>query len=543
MSFTLRLLRSFEGAAGAIILMLLAVTALAAPLLFPGDPLSIVGEPLIAPFSDAASPLGTDRLGRDVLAGLAHGAQASLLVGIGAAAAALMIGTVVGTIAGFAGGLVDDALMRVTDAFQIVPNFLLALAFVSTIGPSMPIVILAIALGAWADPARLMRAQVLSIRERDYVQSARAIGMHPLEIAFRQILPNALPPVLALAAIIVAAAILTEAALSFLGLWRSEYRYLGFDDRGRTQRAALGGVSLSHPRHRSSGHGSRRLSSRGGDQQSDGDRERNAMSGNALCRIDDLSVRYAAGDGPALQDISLTIRQGQRLAIIGESGSGKSTLAKAIAGLLPVSARVSGDISWSRDSGLFTDRPQPGRDIGYIFQDTGATLNPVLTIGEQVAEGAVRHLGLSWKQARDLARDLLERVRLPHPTHLLGAYPHQLSGGQRQRVAIAAAIAAHPAILIADEATSALDTVSQAAIAALLDGLVREEERTLVFITHDIGLASCLADEIAVLHAGRLVEHGTTRRVLSAPAHDYTRALLSDYLDLSTPPLIDEAAS
>jgi peptide/nickel transport system ATP-binding protein len=267
------------------------------------------------------------------------------------------------------------------------------------------------------------------------------------------------------------------------------------------------------------------------------------MSGNALCRIDNLSVRYTADDAPALQDISLTIRQGQRLAIIGESGSGKSTLAKAIAGLLPANARVSGDISWSRDSGLFPDRPMPGRDIGYIFQDTGATLNPVLTIGEQVAEGAVLHLGISWRQARDLTRDLLERVRLPHPTHLLGAYPHQLSGGQRQRVAIAAAIAAHPAILIADEATSALDTVSQAAIAALLDNLVREEERTLVFITHDIGLASSLADEIAVLRSGRLVEHGTARQVLSAPAHDYTRALLSDYLDLSTPPLIREAAS
>lgn len=110
------------------------------------------------------------------------------------------------------------------------------------------------------------------------------------------------------------------------------------------------------------------------------------MSGNALCRIDDLGVRYAAGDAPALQDVSLTIRQGQRLAIIGESGSGKSTLAKAIAGLLPADARVAGDISWSRDSGLFPDRPLPGRDIGYIFQDTGATLNPVLTIGEQVGK-------------------------------------------------------------------------------------------------------------------------------------------------------------
>ena len=267
------------------------------------------------------------------------------------------------------------------------------------------------------------------------------------------------------------------------------------------------------------------------------------MSGKALCRIDDLHVRYAASEAPALRDISLTIRQGQRLAIIGESGSGKSTLSKAIAGLLPGSARVSGDISWSRDSGLFAGRPMPGRDIGTIFQDTGATLNPVLTIGEQVAEGAVRHLGLSWRQARDLARDLLERVRLPHPSHLLAAYPHQLSGGQRQRVAIAAAIAANPAILIADEATSALDTVTQAAIAALLDNLVREENRTLVFITHDIGLASSLADEIAVLRAGRLVEHGPTWSVLSAPAHEYTRALLADYLDLSTPPLISEAAS
>lgn len=265
------------------------------------------------------------------------------------------------------------------------------------------------------------------------------------------------------------------------------------------------------------------------------------MSGNALCRIDDLNVRYAAADSPALRKVSLTIRQGQRLAIIGESGSGKSTLGKAIAGLLPQTARVSGDISWSRDSGLFTGRPMPGRDIGTIFQDTGATLNPVLTIGEQVAEGAVRHLGLSWKAARDLARDLLEKVRLPHPSHLLTAYPHQLSGGQRQRVAIAAAIAARPSILIADEATSALDTVTQAAIATLLDDLVREEERTLVFITHDIGLASSLADDIAVISAGELVEHGPARRVLSTPAHAYTRTLLADYLDLSTPPLVSEA--
>ncbi len=218
MSLLRQIPRSAEGLIGLFILLLIAGAAVAAPFLFPRDPLSIVGAPLIAPFVDPALPLGTDSLGRDVLAGLFHGARISLTVGISAAAAALIIGAVVGTLAGFAGGLVDEALMRVTDAFQIVPSFLLALAFVSTIGASTPIVVLAIALSAWADPARLTRAQVLSIRERDYVASARAIGMHPLEIALRQILPNALAPVLALAAIIVAAAILTEAALSFLGL-------------------------------------------------------------------------------------------------------------------------------------------------------------------------------------------------------------------------------------------------------------------------------------------------------------------------------------
>ncbi|UHS59312.1 ABC transporter permease [Agrobacterium vaccinii] len=218
MSLLRQIPRSAEGLIGLFILLLIASAAIAAPFLFPRDPLSIVGAPLIAPFVNPALPLGTDSLGRDVLAGLFHGARISLTVGISAAAAALIIGAVIGTLAGFAGGLVDEALMRVTDAFQIVPSFLLALAFVSTIGASTPIVVLAIALSAWADPARLTRAQVLSIRERDYVASARAIGMHPLEIALRQILPNALAPVLALAAIIVAAAILTEAALSFLGL-------------------------------------------------------------------------------------------------------------------------------------------------------------------------------------------------------------------------------------------------------------------------------------------------------------------------------------
>ena len=259
------------------------------------------------------------------------------------------------------------------------------------------------------------------------------------------------------------------------------------------------------------------------------------MSLLPLCAIEKLTVSYSNAPQPALNGISLSLFANRRLAIIGESGSGKSTLARRLVGLLPRHAISSGRIDWT------SAPPRPGRDIGYVFQDPGASLNPVLTIGEQLAEGAVRHLGLSWKQGLAHARDLLEQVHLPHPSSLLKAYPHQLSGGQRQRVAIAAAISASPKILIADEATSALDTITQDAIARLLDSLVRENGMTLIFITHDIALASSLADDIAVLKSGRLVEWGEASTVLSYPTHSYTKTLIAAHLDLSTPPLIEGA--
>jgi peptide/nickel transport system permease protein len=203
---------------GLAMIVALAVPALAAGWLYPGDPLSIAGPALLAPFTDSTLPLGTDRLGRDVAAELVHSARLSLLVGFGAAALALVAGSLVGTVAGFAGGLVDEALMRIAEAFQTVPGFLLALAFVSAVGPSAATLVTAIALGAWTGPARMVRAEILSLRERDFVAAARACGMHPAEIAFREVLPNALAPVVSLGPVIVAAAILIESSLSFLGL-------------------------------------------------------------------------------------------------------------------------------------------------------------------------------------------------------------------------------------------------------------------------------------------------------------------------------------
>lgn len=253
-----------------------------------------------------------------------------------------------------------------------------------------------------------------------------------------------------------------------------------------------------------------------------------------LATIRRLSVAYDNVD--AVRGLSFDIRQGERLAIIGESGSGKSTFARALAGLLPPRATMSGEVVWPG----FGRPPLPGRDLGFVFQDPGSSLNPVLTIGEQIAEGARRHLGYSASEAWHRARELAERVRLPRPDTILKAFPHQLSGGQKQRVAIAAAIASRPRFLIADEVTSALDMVVQAEIVALLRRLVAEDGMTLLFITHDIALASSFADRIAVFRNGELIEIGAAQAVISRPADPYTAELIAGHIDFATPRLVED---
>lgn len=203
---------------GAGWLLFVALIALAAPMLAPGDPLNFVARPLQPPFTNPEYPFGTDQLGRDVTAMLMHGARVSLAVGLAAAAGAIGIGILVGTLAGFLGGRIDTVLMRITEAFQTVPTFILALAMVSALGTSTANVVLAIAISSWPATARLVRAEVLSLRQRDYVDAARMAGLRPFDIAFREILPGALHPVVALVGVTVGSAILVESALAFLGL-------------------------------------------------------------------------------------------------------------------------------------------------------------------------------------------------------------------------------------------------------------------------------------------------------------------------------------
>jgi peptide/nickel transport system permease protein len=211
-------LRNPAAMAGVVLLLFMLGLALVAPLLYPGDPLDMVAPPLLWPGQDAAYPLGSDSLGRDVIAGIAHGARVSLAVGVVAAVLSLVIGILVGAAAGYFGGRVDDVLVRITELFQTMPSFLFVIVVVAIGQPSVPIIVFAIGLASWPVIARLVRAEFRTLRETEFVLAARSQGFSHLRIIFQEMLPNALPPVIVTTSVLVASAILIESALSFLGM-------------------------------------------------------------------------------------------------------------------------------------------------------------------------------------------------------------------------------------------------------------------------------------------------------------------------------------
>jgi peptide/nickel transport system permease protein len=212
------LLRNPSAVSGAILLVALLLVALFAGRLFPGDPLDIVGQPLLAPGQDPQFWLGTDSLGRDVLAELAHGSRASLMIGTTAALIGVVIGTLVGALAGYFGGWTDDILMRITELFQTTPSFLFVIVIVSITRPSMTTISLAIGITSWPTITRLVRAEFRSLGQSDFVMAARSFGFGHARIIWREMLPNALPPIIVTTSVMVATAILMESALSFLGM-------------------------------------------------------------------------------------------------------------------------------------------------------------------------------------------------------------------------------------------------------------------------------------------------------------------------------------
>jgi oligopeptide transport system ATP-binding protein len=253
----------------------------------------------------------------------------------------------------------------------------------------------------------------------------------------------------------------------------------------------------------------------------------------ALLDVRDLSVvfRTERGDLRAVDDVSFHVDRGETLAIVGESGSGKSVTALSLLGLLGDAATVHGDIRFD-GSNLLELAPERmrqvrGNRIAMVFQEPMSSLNPVLTIGEQLAEPIRLHLKASRSEAQLMAAELLEKVSIPDAAARLKEYPHQFSGGMRQRVLIAMALACRPALIVADEPTTALDVTVQAQILELLKTRTRETGAALILITHDLGVVARYADRVAVMYAGRIVESGPARELFRDPRHPYTRGLMA----------------
>lgn len=245
-------------------------------------------------------------------------------------------------------------------------------------------------------------------------------------------------------------------------------------------------------------------------------------------RVDFPSRR---GTVTALSDVSLSIRPGEILGVVGESGAGKSMTGLAIQGLLEAPGHIAGGEVWlgKRRIDTLDDRAMEkirGREIGAIFQDPLTSLNPLFSVGAQLVETIRRHLGFGKAEARARAVQLLRDVGIPSPEERVNQYPHQFSGGMRQRVVIALALAASPKLVIADEPTTALDVSIQAQIISLLRKLCKEKQTAVMLVTHDMGVIAEAADRIAVMYAGRLIEIGAVEQVLHQPRHPYTQGLM-----------------
>jgi len=565
-----RLLADRAARRAALTLLVVALAVLVGPALSPHAFDTMDFERIASPPSVAAAHwFGTDSLGRDLFVRTLEGGRISLAVGLTATLVSLVVGVTWGAVAGWYGGRIDALMMRTVDVLYALPFMFFVILLMVFFGRDLTLMFVAIGAVRWLDMARIVRGQTLSLREREFVQAAVALGASDARIVFRHVVPNLLGVVVVYVTLTVPQVILVESFLSFLGLgvqepatsWgmlvaegaremESAWWMLVFpaaflaltlralNTLGDGLRDALDpsdAVGEAHPPALARGSlpaegggGSVALAAsppstgRGPAVEQPGGCDRVDAP---LIEVHDLSVRYGAR--AVVAGVSFAVARGTTLGIAGESGSGKSQLLLALTDLGGPAAEVAGRIEWQ---GATTDaaarRALRGARIGYVFQDPLAALNPYLTVGVQLGEVLARHAGLRGAPARARALELLEQVRVPDPASQLAAYPHQLSGGQRQRVLIAMALAGNPDLLLLDEPTTALDATVQAQVLALLAELQQRLGLTLVIVSHDLGVLAALADRMVVMREGRVVEAGAAAALYAAPRSCYARTLL-----------------
>ncbi|WP_241732811.1 dipeptide ABC transporter ATP-binding protein [Aeromicrobium phoceense] len=529
---------------------------------------------------------GTNVGGTDVLSRVVYGARTAVEVIILAVLVSSLIGVPLGLVSGYLGGWLDKTLVLVMDALYSFPSLLLAIvvSIVVSGGSSG-------ALGGIASAAisitvifipqyyRVIRNATVSVKTEPYVDAAKVVGVRTPRILFRHILSNVAQTLPVIGTLNASEAILTLAALGFLGFgiepsaaaewgydlnkampdatndiwWTGLYPglaivlvVLGVTLMGESLNDITNPLLRTRAADKAEGELeielAEDLSAAPEITDATGTAPISAPESvetrrTAVLSLSDLRVSFGtdAGRVVAVDGVGFDVAPGEVVAVVGESGSGKSVTSRAVMGLLPSTATVDGSavLHTSGDAereliGMTPQelRPIRGDEISMVFQEPGTALDPVRTVGWQVVEAIRAHRQTSKADARARAIELLELVGLPDPAKRVDYYPHQLSGGQKQRVVIAIAIACEPDVIVADEPTTALDVTVQAAILELLLDLRSRLGTAIVLITHNMGVVADIADRVVVMYKGRIVEQAPVDRLFAAPAHPYTQALL-----------------
>lgn len=529
----------------------------------------------------AVHRLGTDGLGRDVLARGLVALRLSLVMAVSATSIAAVVGTVIGASIGLlTAGTLRDLLLRSVESSLAFPALLVAILVVSIVGPGAGGAILAIGIAVVPQYVWIVSTLTLSVAGREYISAARLQGLSRARLLYRHLLPNVAEPLVVTTSVVVATSLVWLSALSFLGLGVQAPRFdlgsmlndglkalyvnpaaalvpaagivfagitFGFLGDGLSQ--ALNPVFRTMRRRRRK---AKDLSSVAV-QADTPDTPQTCLpdtqptvdytcreTSPPLVAVRDLTIDLSSHQQTLriVDGISFAVKPGELLGLVGESGSGKTLTALALAGLTPPAATVAGDIRWNGQSLISLSRRVIrkilSQELAMVFQDPNASLNPAIRVGNQITESIRVHGQASRKSARELAIGKLEAVGMPGAPQQLAAYPHQLSGGMRQRAIIAMGLMISPTLIIADEPTTALDVTIQKQVIAVLKAINAKFGTAMVFISHDLPLVAELCSRVIVMYSGRIVETGSAEQLVHDAKHPYTRALLAAVPDMAT---------
>jgi peptide/nickel transport system ATP-binding protein/peptide/nickel transport system permease protein len=555
--------RSRKAVVGVVLMLVFVVVSIFPGEIAPYDPTAKKFPPALG--ASWQHLLGTTAYGEDIFSQLVWGTRGSLVIALAVGALATVLAVLVGVSAGYLGGTTDGFLSLVTDVILVLPIFPLIIviaAYEKNAGFLTLVVVLGV-LG-WSYGARQLRSQTLSLRRREFLESARVRGERKSYVILCEILPTMTSLIVATFLGAAIYAVLTAAGLQFIGLgdpnsqsWGTMLYWAQNNEAlfaGMPLWAIAPGVciallgasfallnyafdEISSPALRV-----RKLERARFPRAEPPPPEPVGTSDQHVLKVENLSVAYATDSRPvvAVDRVDFQLARGEFLAIVGESGCGKSTLLYAIARLLgaPLPGEIVGGrvLFQGRDLVLLEERELRRvrwRDLSVVMQSAMNALNPVLTVADQMRDACEAHSNMSKKEIEDRSREVLRLVSID-PVHL-HSYPHQLSGGMRQRAMIAMALLFTPDLVIMDEPTSALDVVAQRSLMVQIKELQEQLGFAVIFVTHDMSLVSHFSDRLLVMYAGQVAELSETRELFDRPLHPYSQGLLGAFPSLRGP--------